>query len=314
MSDRDNGAPVAGAATPGDRIRALRRQRRWSVREMAARLEVSAATVSAIENGRTAVTVDRLLQVAGVFSVEPAELIQGGATREPAAEPEVSLSPAPPPADGADWRRFPRLDIDPVLLSAIKCFVETGYHGANMRTIAAGAGMSVAGIYHHYENKQRLLVKILDLTMDELDWRLPAARDSAESMKGEPTDRELTNREPTDRRPADRLAALVEALALFHTLRADLAFIGATEMRSVESPDRARIAQRRSAIQRLLDVEIEAAVASGLARTARAREDGRAISTMCTSLPQWFDNAGPTSPQEIAREYAALALRMVGID
>ena len=53
------------------------------------------------------------------------------------------------------------------------------------------------------------------------------------------------------------------------------------------------------------------AVADGSARTARPLDAGRAIATMCTSLPQWFDNAGPVSREQIAREYAELALRMV---
>ncbi|MFI5426895.1 hypothetical protein [Aeromicrobium sp. UC242_57] len=109
-----------------------------------------------------------------------------------------------------------------------------------------------------------------------------------------------------------RLALLVEALALFHTLRADLAFIGASEMRSVEQPDRDRIAARRTALQYLVDTEIDAALAASLATTTMPREAGRAIATMCTSLPQWFTPAGPTSPQQIAAEYARLAMRMIG--
>ena len=33
---------------------------------------------------------------------------------------------------------------------------------------------------------------------------------------------------------------------------------------------------------------------------------------MCTSLAQWFDPEGRTSPEQIAHEYAAFALALVG--
>jgi hypothetical protein len=33
---------------------------------------------------------------------------------------------------------------------------------------------------------------------------------------------------------------------------------------------------------------------------------------MCTSLAQWFDPEGITTPEQIAREYAAFALSHVG--
>lgn len=290
-------ASASASAITAGRIRELRQQRHLSVRDFAARLQVSAATVSAIENGRTAVTVERLARMAEVLAVRSADLLRGEAVpTSRALEAAGARGPVQEPPD--KWREFPVLDIDPVMASAIRCFVMTGYHGANMRAIAAGAGLSVAGVYHHYESKQVLLVRILDLTMDEIDWRLAAARDSVADGPGA---------------AGARLAVLVEALALFHTLRPDLAFIGSTEMRSLAPLDLERISRRRSGTQRLLDVEVEAAVAAGSAHTRRPREDARAIATMCTALPQWFDNTGPTSPLEIAKEYAALALRMVGI-
>ena len=103
-------------------------------------------------------------------------------------------------------REFAPLPIDPVLAGAIKAFVATGYHGASMRSIAQFANMSVPGVYHHYPSKQDLLVKILDITMTDLHWRLQRARDDGND-------------------PVERVALVVEALALFHTRRSDLSFI-----------------------------------------------------------------------------------------
>ena len=287
--------PLAAEVTCGDLIRRIRGDRGWSLRVLARAIEVSPATLSAVENGHTAVTVDRLLRIAGVLRVDPAELLPTvSAGSRPSRQPRAAFTRPPPEVT---WRDFPALDLDPVLAAAIRCFVATGYHGSTVRTIATAAGVSIAGVYQRSEGKQDLLVQALDLTMDELDWRLADARASAPGGNAG---------------SLVRLATLVEALALFHTRRADLAFIGATEMRSIRPADRGRIARRRSAVQRLLDREIADAVTVGLATTRHPHEVGRAIATMCTSLPQWFDNAGPTTPEAIAHEYALLALQMIG--
>ncbi|HEX4248058.1 MAG TPA: hypothetical protein VH008_09325, partial [Pseudonocardia sp.] len=111
---------------------------------------------------------------------------------------------------------------------------------------------------------------------------------------------------------SDRVRLMVEALALFHTHRWELAFIGASEMRSLEPGNRRRIAELRNHVQLLLDDAIDAAIADGALRTPSPRHAGRAIATMCTSLPQWFHLGGPTTPERIATEYAQFALGLLG--
>jgi AcrR family transcriptional regulator/DNA-binding XRE family transcriptional regulator len=259
--------PPVNIAHVGQQVLSLRTARGWSMRELASRLDVSAATVNAIEHGRTGISADRLNDLARTFDVPMATLLGSHTSPE-------------------------SIDGDPAISAAISAFVEAGYHGSSMRTIAERAGMSLASIYHYYPSKQSLLVKILDMTMDELDWRCAVAIDGPGG-------------------PLDRLYRVVEALALFHTLRAEVAYIGASEMRSFEEPERTRIAARRSAIQHLVDHEILSAVREGSAGCERPRETGRAIATMCTSLPQWFNKSGPTGPEAIARTYAELALRMI---
>jgi AcrR family transcriptional regulator len=152
--------------------------------------------------------------------------------------------------------------------------------------------MSVPGVYHHYRGKQALLVTTLDLSMDDLTWRVLAA--GAEGRDG-----------------ISRVRLMVEALALFHTHRWELAFIGASEMRSLEPANRRRIAELRNHVQHLLDEAIDQAVAEGSLGSPSPRHAGRAIATMCTSLPQWFHLRGPTTPEQIAAEYARFALGLL---
>ncbi|MFD4431269.1 TetR family transcriptional regulator [Nocardia sp. NPDC058497] len=276
----------------GARLRQARTAAGLSLRETARRIDVSPATLSAIETGKTGVPVPRLHLLAIELGTTTQWLIGEQPTRTPVPRQRAATDPVHGTARA--WRAFPPLDIDPVLAAAIDSFVETGYHGATMRSIAQRAGMSVPGVYHHYRDKQDLLVRALDLTMDELHWRVGAARGEASTGR-------------------DRVIRVVEALALFHTHRRELAFIGASEMRSLNPDNRRRITASRNEIQYLLDEDIDAALTEEGLSTAHARAAGRAIATMCTALPQWFRLDGPATPEQIATEYADFALGLLGI-
>jgi len=293
---------------PGHTVRESRLATGISLRELARRIGVSAATLHAIETGKTELAVSRLRDIADALHTTPGQLLDtadsaaptpgGRSTARPGIEPRPPRRAAAGAAgtgaaeDRGDWRSFGPLPLDPVLAAAITSFVRTGYHGATMRSIARLAGISVPGVYHHYASKQELLVITLDLTMDDLTWRLlAAARDGADGVA--------------------RVRLMVEALALFHTHRWELAFIGASEMRSLEPANRRRIAEQRNHVQHLLDDAIDEAIADGALRTPSPRHAGRAISTMCTSLPQWFHLGGPATPERIASEYAQFALGLL---
>lgn len=97
-----------------------------------------------------------------------------------------------------------------------------------------------------------------------------------------------------------------------------MAQLGSPECRrlltSIEEPARTRVARRRSSLQHLLDGGILRAVANEHAECPHPLETSRAIATMCTSLPQWFDVDGAMPAEAVAHEYANLALRMIGAD
>ncbi|MGK8512556.1 TetR family transcriptional regulator [Nocardia asiatica] len=278
-------------AAPHAAIRRARRETGLSLREVARRLGVSPATLSAVETGKTGISIARLTRLSDVLGVPVTQLLGAGpATAGPIAEPAE-----PVPAAHGPWREFAPLELDPVLAAALASFVEIGYHGTTVRALARRAGTSVPGLYHHYRDKHELLVRILDLTMDELHWRVRAAR--AEG-----------------RDSIHRVRLIVEALALFHTHRRELGFIGASEMRSLSPGERARIARSRRDIQAVLDDAIARARAEGRIATRNTRAAGRAIATMCTGIPQWFRETGPATPEEVAAQYGDFALGVLGVD
>ncbi|MGV9670232.1 TetR family transcriptional regulator [Gordonia sp. NPDC003504] len=275
---------MAERSAVGSAVRRTREHAGITLRALASALGVSVGTMSAIENDKVAVTIDRLNAIAAALGVPSSTLLDFDAG--------APVADAAHPASG-DWRHFADLDLDPVLSAAVEVFTETGYHGATMRLVANAAGISVAGIYHHHRSKQQMLVALCDLTIADITWRMAAASDETDS-------------------PVEGFAKMVEALALCHTHRRDLAFIVATEMRSLEEPDRSRIADNRRRIQQRLDHAAARAVATGAFTTDTPHNTGRAIATMCMALPYWFSPRGPQSPDEVAAEYARLALTMMG--
>lgn len=264
----------------GNAVRSARQAQGVSLRSLARQLSVSPATVSAIENGRTRLTVERLHEIAELLDVPASRLLRG----EPTAEPDSAARPA---VQEGDWRRYDVLRLAPVLAASTRLFVTQGFHATSMREIAADSGVSVAGIYHHYPSKEQILVALLDLTMAEIRWRLVAAR---EEGTGE----------------TERFALMVESLALFHAVRGDLAFLGASEMRGLTGDDLARVTGLRNEVQHLID-EQAALVVPG----TDVRVPCRAIATMCTSLPSWFRIDGPLAAEVVARQYAGFALEIL---
>ncbi len=280
----------------GRRIRELRTARGLTLRDAADRLQVSPATMSAIENGKTGVSAERIARLAEELGV-PVQSMFGAPNSEQLHQRLLATSAGSNAHDttrplSADWRSFPPLIMDQALGGALSAFLEFGYHGATMRSIAERANISVAGLYHYYASKHDMLVALLNLTMTDLHLRSSAARQQG-------------------RDPVERFALLVECLALYHTHRRELGFVGASEMRSLAPEARRSVATARREMQRMVDQEVEDAVRSGDFRTTRPREAARAVVTMCTALPQWFRDTGPASAEQIAAQYVVFALDLV---
>jgi AcrR family transcriptional regulator/transcriptional regulator with XRE-family HTH domain len=280
-ADPSTVAPIAFGA----HIRAARLDRGLTLRELARLLGISPGMLSQIETDKAGVSAARLFRIASVLEVSFDGLLKSGNRPGPTVG-EAARAASP------DWRTFAPLGWDPVLTAALEAFVDVGYHGATVRDIARRCNLSVPGLYHYHRSKQDMLLAILDQTMADLLTRAAAARDSGAT-------------------PAERFARLVECLALVHTYRREPAFIGASEMRSLEPANRNRIIAARNALQRLIDAEVEGAVADGSFATEHPHEAARAAVTMCTGLVQWYRPDGPRTPEQIAELYVEFALDLM---
>lgn len=278
----------------GAQIRAVRVGSDMSLRALAPRIGVSPATLSQIENGRVGVSVKRLRHIAEAMDVTVTHILDTvvsdpGDVEEPAGPLHP---PAAPPPIGSTWRLYEPLQFDPVLRAALEEFLLIGYHGATVREIAARAGLSVSGIYHYYSSKQHMLLSLLEYAMAELLQRADAARSEG-------------------RDPVERFSYLIEHLALFHTHRADLGFVGAAEKRSFDPANQRKIAELRSTQSIMVYDEVEAAVQAGQFTADMPHERARAIVTMCTALPTWWRPGGPYTPEQIAEQYVKIALDLM---
>lgn len=281
----------------GAQLRAARTAKGITLRSLARMLGLSPATLSQVENGRTGLSVNRLSQIADALGLTAAQILglavepEARAGRPPRAVPATVPAGTRQPA-ATSWRQYGPLGFDPVLQAALDEFVAIGYHGATVRGIAARCGLSASGIYHYYTSKQQMLARIMDLTMADLVWRAQAARADGHD-------------------PVERFSRLIENLALFHTHRRELGFVGASEMRSLDAGNRQKIASTRTAQQRMVDHEVEQAVRSGRFRADHPHGAARAIVTMCTALPTWWHPGGPLSPEQVAKQYVGFALDLM---
>lgn len=193
-----------------------------------------------------------------------------------------------------DWRDFDSDPLPPILAAALSCFVEHGYHGTTTRVLAAAAGLSVPGLYHHYPSKQTIMVELLQRAMSDLYARSLAALSDGR------TDRE-------------RFELQIECLTMFHAHRQGLAFVAANEIRGLEHDARDRHIAARDRQQAILESVVADGVVSGDFVVDDVKLVTRAIVTMCTGVAQWYrPDRGGISPEQLARRYVAIALRVVG--
>jgi AcrR family transcriptional regulator len=194
----------------------------------------------------------------------------------------------------ARWRDYSEPTLPPLLQSALESFVVQGYHGTTMRTLAAHAGLSVPGLYHHYDSKHAIIVAIMERAMEDLYARSIAALEASGPSAEE------------------RFRTYIECLVLFHANRGDLAFVAASEIRSLEPAARDRHVAARDRQQAILEKIVEDGIAEGDFSPEYPRDSTRAIITMCTGVAQWYTPTGPLSPDELARRYTAMSLKAVG--
>jgi len=83
-----------------------------------------------------------------------------------ASSPATSRITVPRPPSLTGKSRFDRR-LSSILAHATNVFYEKGYEGASMRDLSRASGMSLAGMYHYFESKERLRSRLEELSDPE---------------------------------------------------------------------------------------------------------------------------------------------------
>jgi AcrR family transcriptional regulator len=180
-----------------------------------------------------------------------------------------------------------------IMRSARDIFAERGYHGASIRDIAKGAGLSLSVLYYYHSSKQELLNALLDEAL-------------ADYLRG--CEKELA---AAGDDPAARLAAFVRATVDYRVRRQVESHLALREMRHLEPDLLERFVERRDRVPRLLREVIDDGVARGVFATPYPDEAQRAILAMCNAIAQWYQPSGELTVHDLVQRYERFALELV---
>lgn len=71
-----------------------------------------------------------------------------------------------------------------ILAAAQQCFIQSGFHGASMASIAKTAGMSPGLIYRYFENKNAIILAIIDSQLETARRRIRDMRATDDMSQG----------------------------------------------------------------------------------------------------------------------------------
>jgi TetR/AcrR family transcriptional regulator, cholesterol catabolism regulator len=175
---------------------------------------------------------------------------------------------------------------------ASRMFRERGFHGVGMRAIAEAAGIQAASLYHHFRNKEELLLETIYVVDRDM------VLEQVPLLDGPGTH-------------AERLDRLVRAHVLHIGRNRDAWLVAGRELRAL-SPEHLEAVQGfRRGYQRRIARHLAEGAAAGEFDCPDPRLTTMAILDMINGPNEWFDPAGRRTIEQIADHYAALVLRQL---
>ncbi len=176
-----------------------------------------------------------------------------------------------------------------ILEAAAQIFSQKGYHATSMRDIANAVDLKKASLYHHIASKQEILLAILDQALDLLTGQIGQA---------------ISDDGHVSERLRQAMREYIRTLASHRQLAAVLLL----EYRSLDPPLYQRHVQRRDRFERLWRGLLEEGVARGEFHCPDPAQATRALLGMMNWTITWYRPDGPSTPEEIADQYADLLL------
>jgi AcrR family transcriptional regulator len=177
--------------------------------------------------------------------------------------------------------------------AALRLFAAHGYAATGIRDVARDAGVTTAALYHYMGGKQDLLLKIMRDAMHEM---VAGARRALREAGS----------------PADELAGLARAHIIFNGRNLLDAYVGDTEIRSLDDANRARIVKLRDEYEALWEDVIRRGVEAGEFQIEDQKLFRLAVIQMVNGVAYWYRPTGERALPAIADQFAAFALAMAG--
>lgn len=187
----------------------------------------------------------------------------------------------------------PSVSSSDVLDAALTVFAERGYHGTSLKDVADILEIRTPSLYNHMESKASLLSAIILTTMEQV------RRDFAQAVQGIDD-------------PAERLRSCSYVYALRHATHRREALVVNQDSTHLEEADLSWVQKQRREHEHEFRQIIIDGQAAGIFSVASPKLASFAILEMCVSIARWFRQDGELSPEEVAHQYAALALNLVG--
>lgn len=177
--------------------------------------------------------------------------------------------------------------------AALTLFAERGYHGTSLKEIAQELGIQTPSLYNHMESKGSLLREIV-----------------LETLHHVVRDFECALAETSD--PAERLRAATAVYAYRHATHRREALVVNQEAIHLEDPDWTVAQQTRRQHENGFRQLIIDGQRAGIFTVDSPKVASFAIREMCVSVARWFRNDGQLSATDVANQYSAFALGIVG--
>ena len=176
-----------------------------------------------------------------------------------------------------------------ILKIATKLFSEGGYDNTSTRELANAAGISVAGIYYFFQNKEEILFNILSMSLAELFESIQTA-----IIK--------------DKDPLINLTQIIDNFVrqiVDHKMEMGLLL---SESKRLNPEQLIIINNKKSDEYKLIKNEITILDNQGLLGNFNLTYTTFALFAIINYIHQWFDPNGPLSPQEFAKQTTNLFL------
>lgn len=173
----------------------------------------------------------------------------------------------------------------PIIRKAgIKLLYKYGFHGMNLRRLAADSNLQAGSLYNYFKNKDEFLSIIVCDIMNEL------LNDIEEALGGVDD-------------PEERLRKFIEVMVIWHTKRKTEAVVSQAEIRSLPKGQYRELVGMRKRFELILRDIVDDGVRAGVFHVSDAKVTVIMILNMLISIANWYKPNGRLSPEELLAQY-----------